>query len=90
MRGRPKGWENTLKTDDGLQSILLRFVADFANWDTLQMKNNLETGRSLVSAAHPESTPVVVDPFAGGGSIPFEALRLGCEAFASDLILWLA
>ena len=25
------------------------------------------------------------DPFAGGGSIPLEALRLGCEAFASDL-----
>ena len=29
--------------------------------------------------------PLVVDPFAGGGSIPLEALRLGCEAFASDL-----
>ena len=27
----------------------------------------------------------MVDPFAGGGSIPLEALRLGCEAFASDL-----
>jgi len=27
----------------------------------------------------------VVDPFAGGGSIPLEALRIGCEAFASDL-----
>ena len=26
-----------------------------------------------------------MDPFAGGGSIPLEALRLGCEAFASDL-----
>ena len=24
-------------------------------------------------------------PFAGGGSIPLEALRLGCDAFASDL-----
>ena len=23
--------------------------------------------------------------FAGGGSIPFEALRLGCEAYALDL-----
>ena len=27
----------------------------------------------------------MVDPFAGGGSIPLETLRLGCEAFASDL-----
>ena len=30
-------------------------------------------------------SPLVVDPFAGGGSIPLEALRLGCETFASDL-----
>ena len=27
----------------------------------------------------------MVDPFAGGGSIPLEALRVGCDAFASDL-----
>ena len=27
----------------------------------------------------------MVDPFAGGGSIPLEALRLGCDAYASDL-----
>ena len=29
--------------------------------------------------------PRVLDPFAGGGSIPLEALRLGCEAYAMDL-----
>ena len=28
--------------------------------------------------------PKVLDPFAGGGSYPLEALRLGCEAYASD------
>ena len=31
------------------------------------------------------SKPLVVDPFAGGGSIPLEALRVGADAFASDL-----
>ena len=45
----------------------------------------MEVGRALVKAAHDEDAPVVEDPFAGGGSIPLEALRLGCEAFASDL-----
>ncbi len=30
-------------------------------------------------------TPSVGDSFCGGGSIPFEAARIGCEAFASDL-----
>ncbi|MCK1757666.1 DUF1156 domain-containing protein [Bradyrhizobium sp. 137] len=29
--------------------------------------------------------PIVVDTFSGSGSIPFEAARLGCEAWASDL-----
>ena len=28
--------------------------------------------------------PRVLDPFAGGGSIPLEALRLGCETYATD------
>jgi hypothetical protein len=29
--------------------------------------------------------PLVLDPFCGGGSIPLEALRVGADAFASDL-----
>ncbi len=29
--------------------------------------------------------PRVGDPFCGGGSIPFEAARLGCDVYASDL-----
>ncbi len=28
--------------------------------------------------------PRVLDPFAGGGAIPLEALRLGCETYAND------
>lgn len=30
-------------------------------------------------------TPRVGDSFCGGGSVPFEAARIGCEAFGSDL-----
>ena len=29
--------------------------------------------------------PKVLDPFAGGGAIPLEAMRLGCEVTASDI-----
>lgn len=29
--------------------------------------------------------PRIADPFCGGGSIPFEAARIGCDAYASDL-----
>ena len=85
MRERPSGWNSLVKTDEGLREALLRFIADFANWDNAAKTEYLDTGRGLVQAAHPEQTPLVVDPFAGGGSIPLEALRLGCDAFASDL-----
>ncbi|MDD9824624.1 MAG: DUF1156 domain-containing protein [Gammaproteobacteria bacterium] len=86
MSGRPRGWGQTLRTDVGLRKALLRFIADFANWDNAASTAYLKTARALVKAAHPgEDAPLVVDPFAGGGSIPLEALRLGCDAFASDL-----
>ena len=55
------------------------------------MPEFLTTSRALTQAAHealggaPGTRPLVVDPFAGGGSIPLEALRVGADAFASDL-----
>ena len=85
MRERPSGWNAEVKTDEGLRRAILRFIADFANWYNAAKDEYLEASRGLVQAAHPEQTPLVVDPFAGGGSIPLEALRLGCETFASDL-----
>ena len=85
MRERPSGWDADISTDAGLRRTLLQFIADFANWDNASKQDYLDTARALVHAAHPEETPLVVDPFAGGGSIPLEALRLGCETFASDL-----
>jgi putative DNA methylase len=72
-------------TDEDLRRKLLRFIADFANWNLAANRSYLDVGRALVKAAHGEEPPLVVDPFAGGGSIPLEALRLGCEAFVSDL-----
>ncbi|OAB62776.1 adenine-specific DNA methylase [Leptolyngbya valderiana BDU 20041] len=74
-----------------LQKALLDFIADFANWDNSTKTEFLETSRRLTQVAHEalggiEGTrPLVVDPFAGGGAIPLEALRVGADAFASDL-----
>ena len=74
-----------------LRIALLDFIADFANWNNSTKKEYLETSRALTQSAHeslggaPGTKPLVVDPFAGGGSIPHEALRVGADAFASDL-----
>ncbi len=74
-----------------MRYALLDFIADFANWDASTVPAYLETARALTQAAHealggqPGTRPLVVDPFAGGGAIPLEALRVGADAFASDL-----
>ena len=47
-----------------------------------------ETGQPVTVAdieAGRAPRPKVLDMFAGGGAIPLEALRLGCEAYALDL-----
>ena len=41
--------------------------------------------REEIRQAFGGRAPRVLDPFAGGGAIPLEAMRLGCEAVASDL-----
>jgi len=79
VQGRPGA------KDIDLRNELLRFIGDFANWDNSSNATYLEAARGLVRVAHGEDAPLVVDPFAGGGSIPLEALRLGCDTFASDL-----
>jgi len=70
---------------EDLRRGLLKFIGDFANWDLSTNGRYLEIARGLVQAAYCDEAPLVVDPFSGGGSIPLEALRLGCEVFASDL-----
>lgn len=85
LPGRATRWDEQTRSDEGLRKTLLEFIGDFADWDRSTDQAYLKCSRGLVKAAHPEETPLVVDPFAGGGSIPLEALRLGCDAFASDL-----
>ena len=41
--------------------------------------------REEIREAFGGRSPRVLDPFAGGGAIPLEAMRLGCEAVAADI-----
>jgi len=41
--------------------------------------------REQIRSAHGGRAPRILDPFAGGGAIPLEAMRLGCEVEANDL-----
>jgi len=41
--------------------------------------------RAEIRKAYGGRAPKVLDPFAGGGAIPLEAMRLGCEVTAADI-----
>ena len=45
----------------------------------------LKRARERILARNDGKPPRLLDPFAGGGAIPLEGLRLGCEVEASDL-----
>ncbi len=48
-------------------------------------KAELDWFRDEIKKAYGGRAPRVLDPFAGGGAIPLEAMRLGCEATAIDI-----
>jgi adenine-specific DNA methylase len=47
--------------------------------------------RAMIKEFYGDKAPKVLDPFAGGGAIPLEAMRLGCDVTASDInpVAWL-
>jgi len=62
-----------------------KFIAELSKWENSNNKDLIEKARQDILDANDGNPPKVLDPFAGGGSIPLEALRLGCETYASDL-----
>lgn len=72
-------WENTNNTE-----VLDAAKAEiWKSWrETCALNKNHPQAAELFN---PEKLPAFHDPFAGGGSIPLEAQRLGLEAWASDL-----
>ena len=54
-------------------------------WWGSESSPDLAWFRDRIRAANGGRAPRVLDPFAGGGAIPLEAMRLGCEVEARDL-----
>ncbi|PIZ03459.1 MAG: hypothetical protein COY58_09265 [Gammaproteobacteria bacterium CG_4_10_14_0_8_um_filter_38_16] len=72
-------WENTTN-----EEVLTRArEAIKESWgETCHLNRNHPQAAELFN---PEKLPAFHDPFAGGGTIPLEAQRLGLESYASDL-----
>ncbi len=72
-------WENTTN-----EEVLERARAEIRrSWrEVCELNKDHPQAGELFN---PDKMPALHDPFAGGGSIPLEAQRLGLEAYASDL-----
>lgn len=73
--------EDQRRERDRLHSIIERLVS----WDRERDDSVLEAARKEIRDSAGGELPAVQDPFAGGGSIPLEAQRLGLFAEAGDL-----
>ncbi len=64
---------------------LFDFIETLVQWESTTDEKVLDKARKLILLATDGNPPPLLDPFAGGGSIPLEAQRLGLETYASDL-----
>ena len=61
-----------------------QFIIDFSKWGSSLNQQMIKQAREDILKANGGNPPKVLDPFAGGGAIPLEALRLGCDVYAND------
>jgi len=61
------------------------FIIELSRWENSNNRELLDRARKDILKANNGQPPRVLDPFGGGGSIPLEALRLGCETYTGDL-----
>jgi len=62
-----------------------QFIINFSKWENSLNQSMIERARADILKANNGKPPKVLGPFGGGGFIPLEALRLGCEVYSGDL-----
>jgi len=60
------------------------FIVELCKWENSLNPTIIERARKDILEANGGKPPKVLDPFGGGGAIPLEALRLGCETYTGD------
>jgi putative DNA methylase len=75
-----------LPDDPRRREGLFTLLREISPWEAVANGNapQIEKARRLLREAFGGRAPRVLDCFAGGGAIPLEALRLGCETYALD------
>ncbi len=76
--------------DEASRAELCKRIESITRWGS-ENGPELQKFREEIRAAFGGRAPKVLDMFAGGGAIPFEAMRLGCDVTAIDYnpVAWL-
>ncbi|MEW6380671.1 MAG: DUF1156 domain-containing protein [bacterium] len=61
------------------------FIIEFSKWEKSLSRQLIDKAREDILKANGGKPPKVLDLFGGGGTIPLEALRLGCETYSNDV-----
>ena len=61
-----------------------QFIINLSKWENSLDPMLIEKARKDILETNSGKPLRVLDPFAGGGAIPLEALRLGCETYAGE------
>ena len=69
------------KERERLHGLIERLVV----WENIRDEKLLAEAHAEIMRSTDDNPPTILDPFAGGGTIPLEAQRLGLSAHASDL-----
>lgn len=64
---------------------LFAILEKLVKWENSNNPEILDAAKAEIMRSTGNNPPPLLDPFAGGGSIPLEAQRLGLEAHAHDL-----
>jgi putative DNA methylase len=84
----PSSHPDRFQTEEAQQrerERLFGIIERLVKWENSTNEHVLREAREEILKHTNGNPPPVYDPFAGGGSIPLEAQRLGLEAHASDL-----
>jgi putative DNA methylase len=64
---------------------LHQMISELVKWENTSNDKLLKEAREEILSSCGGAPPRILDPFAGGGSIPLEAQRLGLDAWGRDL-----
>ena len=61
-----------------------QFICELAKWENSNNLDIIKKARDEILKQYDGFPPKILDPFGGGGAIPLEAYRLGCDTYTSD------